>query len=69
MVKELDTSRLAAQMVWGSIWVDGRGRVRRSPLVIMERDPNAPRHGYTAWSYCRALKKGLLRNYHAGDLY
>jgi transposase len=37
--------------------------------VIMERDPNAPRHGYTAWSYCRALKKGLLRNYHAGDLF
>jgi hypothetical protein len=69
MVEELDTGRPAAQMVWGSIWVDRRGRVRRSPLVIMERDPTAPRHEYTAWSYCRALEKGLLRNYHAGELF
>jgi transposase len=35
----------------------------------MERDLNALQHGYTAWSYCRALKKGLLRNYYAGDLF
>ena len=69
MVEELDTGRPAAQIVWGSIWVDKRGRVRRSLLVIIERDSTALRHGYTAWSYCRALKKGLLRNYYVGELF
>ena len=54
-------------MVWGSIWIDRSRRVRRSPLVIMERDPTSPRNGYSAWSYCRALEAGLLRNYQAGD--
>jgi hypothetical protein len=26
----------------------------------MERDSEAPRNGYTAWSYIEALKAGLL---------
>jgi transposase len=67
MVEEYDTGCQPSQMVWASIWLDERGRARRSPLVIMERDPTSPGHGYTAWSYCRALEKGLLRNYRAGD--
>ena len=54
-------------MVWASIWLDERGRVRRSPLVIMERDPNAARTGYSANSYIEALEEGLLRNYHPGE--
>ena len=33
------------QMVWASIWLDKCGRPRRSPLVIMERDSDAPRGG------------------------
>jgi transposase len=69
MISAQSTSRPPAQMVWASVWMDHRGRVRRSPLVIMTRDPNAPRNGYTAESYCQALEEGLLRNYHAGELF
>jgi len=69
MVEEKSTGRPPQQMVWGQIWIDARGRVRRGPLVIMERDPDAPRNGYTSWSYRRALQQGLLRNYTEGDLF
>jgi hypothetical protein len=60
MITESSTNRKPAQMVWGSIWVDEREHVRRSNLVIMERDSNAPRSGYSAQSYMEALTKGLL---------
>jgi hypothetical protein len=45
-------------MVWGAIWKGGR-----SHLVIMERDEEAPRNGYSARSYRTALKEGLLPYY------
>jgi hypothetical protein len=48
MILEHGTSRKPAQMVWASIWLDERGRARRSNLVIMERDSDAPRGGYSA---------------------
>jgi transposase/transposase-like protein len=60
MITALETSRRPAQMVWASVWLDERGHPRRSPLVIMERDLNAPKHGYSAQSYIQALTKGLL---------
>jgi transposase len=60
MITESTNSRKPAQMVWGSIWVDERGRARRSNLVIMERDSDALRGGYSAQSYMEALTKGLL---------
>lgn len=69
MIEETVISRSRAAMVWASIWLDRRGRVRRSPLVIMPRDPAARRKGYSAWSYIEALREGLLCNYHAGDIY
>jgi hypothetical protein len=47
-------------MVWAAIWLDERGRPRRSKLVIMNRDPDAPKRGYSAQSYMEALTKGLL---------
>jgi hypothetical protein len=47
-------------MVWGCIWLDERGRPRRSLLVIMERDPDALRGGYSSQSYIQALTTGLL---------
>jgi hypothetical protein len=49
-----------AQMVWASIWLDKCCHPRTSQLVIMERNSNAPRGGYSAQSYTEALKKGLL---------
>jgi transposase len=63
MLTECSTSRKPAQMVWGSIWLDERGHPRRSKLVIMERDPDAPRGGYSAKSYIETLTKGLLPHY------
>jgi transposase len=60
MISEVGTSRKPAQMVWASIWVDERGCARKSDLVIMDRDFNAPKHGYSSQSYLEALRKGLL---------
>lgn len=45
-------------MAWGAIYGTGK-----SDLVIMERDQDAPRKGYTAKSYQKALAKGLLPIY------
>ena len=43
------------QMFWACFWYDGR-----SELIAMERDPRAPRNGYSARSYIWALEEGLL---------
>jgi hypothetical protein len=51
-------------MVWGSIWLGGR-----SELIIMERDPDAPKNGYTSWSYIEALELGLLPKYQASRFF
>jgi transposase len=45
-------------MVWGTVWRGGR-----SELIIMERDEDAPRRGYIAKSYQKALREGLLPHY------
>jgi transposase len=60
MITALGTSRKPQQMVWAAIWLDERGHPRRSKLVIMNRDPDAPKRGYSAKSYIQALTKGLL---------
>jgi transposase len=41
MLAPINTGGKPAQMVWASISLDERGRARRSPLVIMERDFDA----------------------------
>jgi hypothetical protein len=60
MISEVSTSHKPTQMVWGSIWIDRCGRAQRSRLVIMERDLDAPRRGYSTQGYIKALRKGLL---------
>ena len=69
MISALPTSRKPAQMVWGSIWLDERGRPRRSKLIIMERDPDAPRGGYSSKSYIETLRKGLLPHWRRSQLF
>jgi len=49
--------------------LDYSKRQSKSPLVIMERDPDAPRGGYSAWSYCQALEEGLQTNYKPGGIF
>jgi transposase len=53
-----------SQMIWAGIWIGGR-----SKLIIMERDENAPRRGYTANSYIDALEEGLLPIYEPGTIF
>lgn len=53
-------------MVWAAIWLDNRGRPYRSELIIMERDSESPRNGYSSYSYIKALEVGLLPYYQPG---
>ena len=54
-------------MVWGAIWLTPNGRVGRSPLIIMERDP--AKNGYSANSYTETLTRGLLPQYRPGQIF
>ena len=56
-------------MVWGAIWLTPNGRVGRSPLIIMERDPDAAKNGYSASSYIETLTRGLLPQYCPGQIF
>lgn len=47
-----------SMMFWGGIWKTGR-----TPIILMKRDPLAPRNGYSSWSYEIALQDGLLPIY------
>jgi transposase len=38
-------------------------------LIIMERDPNAKKRGYSAKSYIEALTKDLLSHYRRSQLF
>ena len=49
-------------MIWAAV-----GLEQKTPLVFMERDPEAERNGYTAWSYRIALEEGLLPIHQAGQ--
>ena len=69
MVTEVPTGGQPAQIVWACIWLDEQGRPRRSKLVIMERDPDAKHNGYSAQSYIKALRKGLLPYYRRSQLF
>jgi transposase len=69
MIEAIGTARAPQQMVWASIWLDERGRARRSNLVIMERDLDAQKRGYSAKSYIEALTKGLLPHYRRSQLF
>jgi transposase len=67
MITERSTSRGPQQIVWACIYIDSKGRTQRSPLVIMQRDANAARNGYTADSYIEALEEDLLPSYRPGE--
>jgi transposase len=69
MVTEVGTGRKPAQMVWASVWLDERGQPRRSKLIIVECDPDAPKGGYSTRSYIKALAKGLLPHYQCSQLF
>lgn len=41
--------------LWGGIALG-----KKTPLIVIKRDPDAKNHGFTAWSYQQALREGLL---------
>jgi hypothetical protein len=51
-------------IVYATIWISGR-----SDLVVIERDPDFPRGGYSTNSYIDTLKQGLLPFYKPGFIY
>jgi hypothetical protein len=51
-------------MVWGCIWLGGR-----SPLVIMERDPESRDNGYSTQSYLATLEEGFIDSYKPGRFF
>lgn len=69
MITELTPSQGPQQMVWGAIWVDSRGHPRRSSLIMMERDSDTPRGGYSNQSYIQVLRQGLLPHWRPGQIY
>jgi transposase len=69
MIEATGTAQAPRQMVWASIWLDERGQAQRSNLVIMDRDPDTKRRGYSAKSYMEALTKGLLPYYRRSQLF
>jgi len=50
-------------MVWGAIGLS----IGRSELIIMGRDENALRRGYTAASYIQTLEEGILPIYDGSE--
>lgn len=60
MIQEKEIHKGMSQMVWAAIWLDERGCPRRSELVIMERDPESPRNGYSGDLYIKTLEEALL---------
>jgi transposase len=55
-------------MVWACIWWKD-DMVRKSDLVIMERDPESKRNGYTAQSYIDVLDDQMLRCWEPGLIF
>jgi transposase len=51
------------------IWVGINLLYRRSPIVIIQRDEQSPRGGYSVYSYMLVLEDGLLLIYHNGLLF
>jgi transposase len=69
MVQPHPPTQQPSQMVWAAIWIDERGVARRSPLIIMQRDSDAPHGGYSSKSYIDTLRKGLLPNWRRSQLF
>jgi hypothetical protein len=62
-VQEKETGKKLRQMVWAMIWLDERGQPRRSELLIMERDFETKKQGYSSASYIKTLEEGLRNSY------
>ena len=64
MIEPTKTGKDICIRVGGAIWLGGR-----SDLVVMEGDPDAPRGGYSAWSYIQVLDDQIPTMYEPGMVY
>jgi hypothetical protein len=62
MINPYPKGKQASVMVWASF----SGRKGPSKLVVMTRDEDSARNGYSTWSYCKALDEGLVEYYEPG---
>jgi hypothetical protein len=69
MITAMDTGSKPQQMVWATIWLDKQGCPRRSKLVIMNHNPDTPKHDYSTKSYIEALTQELLPHWQCFPLF
>jgi hypothetical protein len=56
MIQPYKKGKDISVMIWGAIYGD-----RHSDIVIMDRDPNSEKSGYTANSYITVLNDQISR--------
>jgi hypothetical protein len=68
MITTYEKGKDISVMVWDCIWWHN-GLVQKSDLVIMERDPESKRNGYTAQSYLNVLDDQKPRCWQLGLIF
>lgn len=68
MVQTYKKGKDISVMVWAAIWW-WNGKVHKSDLVILERDWESKKHGYTAKSYIDVLEDQLHRIWEPGMVF
>ena len=68
MVQTYKKGKDISVMVWAAIWW-WNGKVHKSDLVILERDWESKKHGYTATSYINVLEDQLKRIWEPGMVF
>jgi DDE superfamily endonuclease len=61
MIQPEKTRKDISIMVWGAIWLGGR-----SDLIVMQRDEESPRGGYSANSYIKVLEEAMPTMFEPG---
>ncbi len=61
MIDTYKKSKDISVMIWGAIHGEGR-----SDIILMERDPDSEKSGYTANSYLTVLREQMPRIYEPG---
>jgi hypothetical protein len=64
MIQAYEKGKDISVMIWGAIYGDGR-----SDVVIMDRDPDSERSGYTANSYTAVLDDQIPRIWEPGMIF
>lgn len=69
MIIEVEKSNKMSQMVWGAIWITLDSYAGRSPLIIIGRDWESKKIGYSGKSYTKTLEDSLVEQYQPGKIF